>query len=387
MNLSVTAPPGSGQTSLPASTPKLQSIQGLRFYAAMMVLIFHLPHVGGTEPPFYLAWTKIYFASGVRLFFEISAFTLMYSTLRYIEQKDWIKIYAIRRFARIAPLFYCFVGLNAVLNYVYFGQSLDWSVVLNLSFLFNFYADTIETISSSVWAGWTIGAEMVFYGFLPLLLGILTGLRPALVFLIVGIMISYAGIVAPHAAPYPFIPVQMAFPTQIQFFAWGVLAYWLYKRWQAPGLRHPRALEFGLVAMFVACVICMSFIHLKPAGSSIALLYFVDGPLYFSVCLLQALFPWGFFSNRFVAFWGERSFSIYLVHGPVLIHAKPLYEWLVQKLGSDAGYFASLALSITIILAISAVTYWAIERPGMRAGARLVAKMGWMGAKPATAIA
>jgi peptidoglycan/LPS O-acetylase OafA/YrhL len=77
---------------------------------------------------------------------------------------------------------------------------------------------------------------------------------------------------------------------------------------------------------------------------------------------------------------GERSFSIYLMHGVVifLLREKGGYQsiWtmLYPTLGAWA-YLACFALTIAIVLPVSAITYALIERPGQKLGAKLIAQM------------
>src|SRR5206468_2969412 len=123
---------------------------------------------------------------GVQLFFFASAFTIFYSYHnRFNKETNPDLKFIIRRFFRIAPLYYL-----AILFY-YFVKNPDvlyWSggrpvglklVVLNILFLhgFNVYAN-----NSVVPGGWSIAVEMVFYCLVPLLYRIIKNLNTAVIF-------------------------------------------------------------------------------------------------------------------------------------------------------------------------------------------------------------
>jgi peptidoglycan/LPS O-acetylase OafA/YrhL len=74
---------------------------------------------------------------------------------------------------------------------------------------------------------------------------------------------------------------------------------------------------------------------------------------------------------------GERSFSIYLLH-PLAINEltrHDVYLWVWQSLEPTIGawaYLPCVALTLTIVLSLSAVTYVLIEKPGQKLGAAII---------------
>jgi len=77
---------------------------------------------------------------------------------------------------------------------------------------------------------------------------------------------------------------------------------------------------------------------------------------------------------------GERSFSIYLLH-PLTISQltrHDVYSWVWQSLEPTIGawaYLACVALTLTIVLALSAITYALIEKPGQNLGGAIIAAL------------
>ena len=81
----------------------------------------------------------------------------------------------IRRFYRIAPLFYFSLLVWLTLNILFLGTKPDLQTfILNITFLFGLVPGAHESL---VWAGWSIGIEMLFYAIFPLLLGICHNIR------------------------------------------------------------------------------------------------------------------------------------------------------------------------------------------------------------------
>lgn len=102
---------------------------------------------------------------GVELFFVVSAFSLCLSMPSHGRDARPILGFAIRRFFRIAPLFYLMIVFMSYRNIS--GVVIDWkSISLNILFLFNLVPGYQVSI---VPAGWTIGVEMVFYLIFPVL--------------------------------------------------------------------------------------------------------------------------------------------------------------------------------------------------------------------------
>lgn len=113
---------------------------------------------------------------GVQLFFVASAYTLCLSATNRASETQPLKKYAIRRFFRIAPIYYL-----GILGYFLIALFLVWhktgllsmpnkynfiNVFTNVFFLHGFYPPANNTI---VPGGWSISTEMAFYVLFPFL--------------------------------------------------------------------------------------------------------------------------------------------------------------------------------------------------------------------------
>jgi peptidoglycan/LPS O-acetylase OafA/YrhL len=82
----------------------------------------------------------------------------------------------------------------------------------------------------------------------------------------------------------------------------------------------------------------------------------------------QAAMRWfrAVFTNRFSLFWGERSYSVYLMHMPAL--SAVAYLVASPSLSQMSFFLMLTAGGILLTAVISAFTYRVIERPGMSIG-------------------
>lgn len=221
----------------------LQGILGLRGIAALAIVLFHFAHISGIETPAAFFIVKSSFGVAVQLFFVLSAFSLMHSTEHTMHRPAWVREYLIKRYFRIAPLFYfvlaCMVVLlvRIALKTGAEPPSIT-SILLNLFFVFGFFPDP-ET--GLVMAGWSVGVEMIFYVLFPVLLMTITTKRTALLFLFVALLISYAGKVQLHARYLEIVPLPkwdwstFAFLPNLLFFAAGIYAYRYAQNLKADG--------------------------------------------------------------------------------------------------------------------------------------------------------
>lgn len=124
----------------------LPGIHGLRGVAALAVVLFHLIHIGGIAPPSLFNFIGRDFGYSVPLFFIVSAFSLMHSTTHRVNAPDWLAIYFIKRFFRIAPLFYFILAFLFVFGLA--GANNIAKTILNITFTFGFVP-----ASGIVWGG------------------------------------------------------------------------------------------------------------------------------------------------------------------------------------------------------------------------------------------
>lgn len=349
----------------------LPGIHGLRGVAALAVVLYHLVHIGGIEPPNVFEFIGRDFGYSVHLFFILSGYSLMYSTEPRINRPAWLSDYLIKRFFRIAPLFYFMVVFQ--IGSEGFSGSLT-NLFLNLTFTFGFVPFT-----GIVWGGWAVGAEMIFYAIFPVLLLTIRTHRAALIFLIISIVVCYFIRSALHtqhinlASPPKWDWSYFSFASNICFFVMGIYVF-----------RARQQLKKESIMNVIIPLIAMTII---------SWLMLFDGGKYFdgsgrwdivvwgfglaALCLWQSAQPSFLIAHGLLQYLGERSFSIYLVHPVAIIYLKSYlfesYEKLLPLVGAHA-FFVCAVLILAVILLFVELTYRLIEVPGIHLGRRLI---GW----------
>lgn len=351
----------------------LPGIHGLRGIAAMAVVLFHLVHLANISVPKYFSFIGADFGKGVHLFFVISAFSLMHSTEHTMHRQTWASEYFIKRFFRIAPLYYCIMAAM-VLWPVIKSQKLAVSIealLLNLTFMFGFAPWT-----GIVWAGWTVGVEMLFYAVLPVLLLTIRTTLATFVLFVISIIVTLAAYPALHehyemsASRYGYNWAYFSIAANLCFFAMGMYVFRLKRTMDNASL-----MMRWLIPAF-SVVLLGSLIFAKPGSQTIpwngATILWGIG--FATLCLWQSTHPSRWSANRIFEYLGERSYSIYLLHPMVIMLLKQpiqnIYAALTPHFGAYA-FFVCAVLLLLPLLALTEATYRLIEIPGMGLGKKI----------------
>lgn len=349
-------------TLVPASK-KLSGIHGLRAVAALMVMVPHIWLYGGMPPSPQMQMLTDICSFGVQLFFVLSAFSLANSE----ERGQWFA-YAIKRFFRIAPLFYAMLIFYQVMN-----RPLSISAnLVNLTFIFNIVPGAFR---SGVWGGWSVGVEMLFYAALPLILIVCRTRWDYLSLAVVGTIASWAAhrfLFNADLTAAKSIMNNYAFyaaPSNIAPFCFGLLAFSFYRSTSdSEKLATIGAVSFLLM---MALLIFSPLIDAtRTADRPGALVLFAAFGM---LCIWQAVRPSWLLRQPVAQYFGDRSFSLYLVQFPIMKELAPIYRVLFHDAGV-AGFLLSLPLSVIIVSAVAEITYRAIEVPGVNIGRRLAAQ-------------
>jgi peptidoglycan/LPS O-acetylase OafA/YrhL len=357
----------------PAEVPKYDYIDALRGLAVLGVVSVHTtqlvrPASAGLQT---LATAG---GSGVQLFYLASALTLFLSldTRKSTERNSTLKFF-IRRYFRIAPLFYV-----SVLAYGFFyglaprhwaPTGIDWQDIgLTVLFLHGWHP---ETINSVVPGGWSIAVEMTFYLLVPWLFRTLINLRATLAALFVCLFTSYAGsellarvLQGAYSPEHQYLV--KAFSSfwifaQAPVFICGILVFHLSRRFREGN----RQTAYLLLILSHGLFLLIAF-RLVPA--SVLLPQHVLFAFSFILLALSLHhFPVPLYVNRFTILVGKLSFSIYLVHWLVLEILRP---WLAKYLYAKGDFSSLVCFALVLVpsLGLSLITHRFIETPGIDLG-------------------
>jgi peptidoglycan/LPS O-acetylase OafA/YrhL len=348
-------------------------LDSLRGIAILMVLVAHTSLFGSNQyPSWFLNLTSVHLGPrGVQLFFLVSAFTLCLSFSKRLKKESHVlRNFYIRRFFRIAPLFY-----TAILYFLW--QQLYWQGNPNHFSLLNIFSVATFTnglfpawINSIVFGGWSIAVEAMFYLFFPLLFKLLKSIPIALfstvIALVVMQLLRLFLLGLPFAADsdvqtYLF----QFFPSQLPIFLIGMSVFILMEKNQYSNHDKKCITATGVVVflLFAAQI----FFHLKIiAGHYIYALLF-SGVLYF-----LSRYPIALLVNPVTTYLGKISFSIYVSHFAVLF-------WL-NEFGLSDLYYANpfinygmrLVVLVSLSTTIASVLFYIVEQNGQALGKMLV---------------
>ena len=350
----------------------LPGLYGLRAIAALMIVLFHLVSLPtNVRVPEVFSVIKTHFGQGVPLFFVLSGFSLMYSTSRYVGRDGWIQIYLIKKFFRIAPLFYAMIAFFTVYNiFVWDLKPTSAPIIINMLFVHNLVPGYHESL---VWAGWTLGVEMVFYALFPILLITVTNFRRGLLLLAFSAMASYA------AADLLALKGQSAYASMSlvvnsPYFAAGIAAYFLVEPLAAYKLK--RSYVGPICTLILAVVLWM--IVFTPIGTFVyqKRLHIIFWACLFAlICIWQSLYPSKILASLPLQYCGERSYSIYLVHAITVLSLKPLYALIYGAFDNNViAFLISVVVGVGAALCVASLTFRWIEMPGIQWGATIIEK-------------
>jgi peptidoglycan/LPS O-acetylase OafA/YrhL len=352
---------------------RVDGVEALRCIAAVMIVVFHTVALTRMVIPSYLDVIRTHFGLGVPLFYTLSGFVLAYGYADSLGTRDRVVRFYIRRFFRIAPLFYLMVGVWILFSKLRWDLSVGYpDIVLNLTLLFGLVPGMHESI---VWAGWSIGIEILFYIVFPLMALLLTSRASAVVACCVSAVISsmeYRALTGLNVGSYAY----MNLITQLPFFISGILAYLV---WRDDGFTRRRLL--GRVMLFgtlcaAAAVVYLPIVHTVLLSiRGVAADLYVWAPIFAALIMSICYSPNRIVVNRVSRHLGRASFSMYLVHPLMIVMLPPVYRVLDAALGSGTiGVAGRIVSTLAVVAAVASLSYAAVEKPGIRLGAAVADK-------------
>ena len=349
---------------------RIDGLDALRGMAALGIVAVHAVYMFPLGPaiPRFMG----YLVLGVPLFFIISAFSMSAAYRTGLRDVAGLRCYALRRIFRIVPLFY--LMLFAWLAYFdHLGSPARDPVEIfaNLTFTFSIFP-TLQT--SIVPAGWSIGVEMLFYLFFPMIL-LDRRIVVACAFLMGSLLLAWQhNIPTPEVAPGYFYWTHPL--TNAPYFCVGVLLWRVMAalpRQGCPILARALLVLSGLVAGCMAAfgpAITAELTYSQPVPLALIIGW---GGAFAALVLSQALHPEPFLVNRTTRFLGKISYSLYLSH-PLLIYASSLPLLVAGRIGVPAMTAPVVVLVVAVpAILLASVLYAVVEAPFMALGRRLTA--------------
>jgi peptidoglycan/LPS O-acetylase OafA/YrhL len=354
--------------------PKLGFIDSLRGFAALYVLAFHFSLI--TTPmavaPRWLAPFTGFGGSGVTLFFVVSAFTLCLSTdSRKRDESTPLLNYFIRRFFRIAPLFYVWIIAYIVRDiFVFNSIHSPAEIARSVFFVLNLFPGREQGF---VWASWTIGVEMLFYVFFPVLFKCAGNLGKATALFLFSLLLRAVWRAAlPHMiADLGLVETYYNFSLlhHLPTFLFGIVVYRIFRL-----IDVDKAKLYGIGEMFVSAGIAGIWAiayGLIGFGGFDGLT--VEAAIYGLLLIGLAIKSPVIIVNRISRFYGRISYSVYLSHATTLFLMSKVFAFIYAHVPYvTAAYLVSIAIGLAVVTSISEFTYRFIETPGNALGKSLI---------------
>jgi peptidoglycan/LPS O-acetylase OafA/YrhL len=375
-----------------ATGDRSRNLDVLRAVAALMVLVTHAYPLGGRTVPLVADnATDVLLAAGpsaVWLFFAISGYVISRSFVQALVRGGPLPSvggFAVRRAARLYPLYWCALAVTVVL--VGTEKARPWELVAHVSLLHTLVPDRQQAILPPAW---TLTLELVFYAAVAAGALALRRHRPITPrHLAAGVMALWALSIVWTAsadlvgATDGGLYLRLLFPSMLSMFCPGILlaiaeAAPASSRLQG-GLRWVdghRTLVWVLA--LTACAIGAAGALADPDDGTRRFLLLYDAARvpfslgYGAVLVLARRAPeWRSPLARRLAVVGDWSYGVYLLHA---VWAFAIFVPNPGLVPLSLPGFVPFAVHVVWLLAVTLPSAWAahvlIERPAMEAGRR-----------------
>jgi peptidoglycan/LPS O-acetylase OafA/YrhL len=365
-----------------SSLPHYAFLDALRGIAATGVVLVHSALAAGASTLSAKKLTTVAWSGqrGVQLFYVVSAFTIFLSLdSRSPNETSPTRNFFIRRFFRIAPLYYLAILLNlSMQHFTAFRNDRGPETTLDLILAATFTHGLSPTaIMHGAIAGWSIGVECIFYLFAPFVFARVTDFRRAL------ILVLCAGAFFPmssfilcrffHSEDWLAYLWFLSPGIEMPVFCFGIMAYFVWKARGTIQIGHHK--NASLLLLAVAAEMFASSLPDSNATLLWSSLAFVP------LLLALSLHPWSAIVNRVTVGLGKVSYSIYLLHFiPLCFFSKALLTKAPHLAGTAAGILVLFLAAMVATYLLAALSYRLIERPGIRLGKALILSLENRGA-------
>lgn len=350
---------------------KLINLHYLRGIASILVIFLHYNFVLPEYAQRYVTTGGV----GVDTFFIISGFIINYAT----QKKESVREFVIKRFFRIYPLFIAVWFIASLTVYT----SVPWKDLTKALMLFHNdynYRQAPAYGFNLMGTPWTLTYEIYFYAIFCFSIALSQKHRAVIcsaiiIFFIIILQLffnhdfSMASQVSAnlYINKWWMVPVKILSTTILFEFIAGMLLACIFIQSEIK----PNALTiFGiLLTSFIVIISVVKSIELTVVGMTAC--FWIAFPLVLSaICLDKA---GKFFRCRLLNNAGDISYSLYLIHFPVMIYTRNIYFDKANL--SDTQRFLSYFMMIALCYALANLTHYLIEKPAIKISRKLVSRL------------
>lgn len=341
----------SADTQHPRTKLRLDSLTGLRWWAAFGVFAYHFLNVG----EFTGSYLALMGYTGVAFFFVLSGFVLTWSA----RPTTTVRQFWVRRFARIWPAHLVALLLSLPVFYTFsmpshaWEKPWQWGPILACTVLLQGFTTNTLYLFGGNPAAWTLSCEAFFYALHPAVHRCFRALRTWMLPILMGLCVLAALLLSAHPIVSP--PLARCW----EFFL-GVLAALLLKR----GVR----LRVPMVVLYLILLgLTGTYWMLNRAGyfpeiaDLMAPNWSIVLPLVYAGAVMIAASAdldgrRSLMRHPIMVRGGEWSYCFYLVHATVLYGASTLF---------DTVHFGFIGFCLLLLTSVAAAAglYYLVERP------------------------
>lgn len=335
----------------------IPEIDGLRFLAIILVVLFHLYASINIKTGFNSSQSTIVHLplvnghQGVELFFVISGFILALPLLNNKKEIN-IKKYFYRRLTRLEPPYIIsMVGFYILLKYLLIAPVPFGNFISSLFYLHNIIYNKPSLINT---VAWSLEIEVQFYILAPIIGFFIRKLNDLyrIIALICGIIIFS---VIPY---YGYLNNHLTIASYLHFFLAGFLMAQLH-------ISKIQLIKNEILQIMIGLVLLITLLYLNSeANIIISILFPYLIFLFYHLVLINK--QWSYvFSRKWITIIGGMCYSIYLLHFPIIGFFGDLLLSHGIIISSVMSAIAFSLILLVIILFISTAFYLLIERPCM----------------------
>lgn len=336
-------------SNIGSNVSRLGSLDFLRGIAILGVIYLHL---AGNFLSQNSNLSKVAFLGsfGVPLFFLVSAYTMCLMWNRRIGEGNPVASFYIRRFFRIAPLFWIAMIGYIILNGI---EPTFWApngigprqIILSSLFLHEFDPYSINAV---VPGGWSIGIEMCFYALFPFLILRLDSAKKCLfAALSIWFLLGFGGAML-EANILASEPIYAKLYSEFFYFSLFtqlpvfLLGMYVFYEVSAKNSNDNWPLVIGIIIFWIS----LSALGKFGLGLNTRPLFW--GPILLLSGLVIVTIRSGY-QIRLINSFGEMSYSVYLIHFAVITAVNNLFKLV----GYSEQSLERFALATVLVLAIS----------------------------------
>jgi peptidoglycan/LPS O-acetylase OafA/YrhL len=365
------------------SDKKLDYVDIARAIAILMVIFIHTSQTVNRLPGKVISISQ-YGQMGVQLFFVASAYTMCLSHIKRKEERKPLASFFIRRYFRIAPLYYTAIPLYFLLEpythilsniHLQYSQYNLQSIIANLLFIHGF---VLSANNNVVPGGWSIGTEMAFYALFPILFPLFTWVYkrwgivhlyglvifPIILNIIIQLIIRHWFSIT--IINHPFIYYNLI--NNLSTFTLGITLFFHHQN----NVQFRFSIGIQIAFFTIATIILIRLFQIKQdwmlilmpigSGTSFILLINILKELKYSNILLQRI--------------GQISYSMYIFHFVFAWWLVPgLISSLEGKVDAILLLICSFLLTTIATFLISVFSHKYIEIPGIRLGKTIISRL------------